>query len=109
MLQNFAWVDAKDSMENRIKGSLSKANDGQRWGSVLFKGLNVELSQALHPEEVEWWQFNSEIVSPRLLRQPETFTQLLAAFRCLLDNTSHVYAAQESGAETIENLNPEIG
>ena len=108
MLQNFDWIGAKETMENRIKGSLSKANDGLRWGSILFRSLNVEMAQELHPEEMEWWQANSEIVSPINLRQPENFTRLLAAFRTLLDNSSHIFSKQEAGPEPIENLNPEI-
>ena len=108
MLKSFDWIGAKETMENRIRGSLSKANDGLQWGSVLFRGLNVEMAQELHPEEMEWWQVNSEAVSPPDLRQPATFTKLLAAFRTLLDNNNHIFSKQEVGPQTAETLSPEI-
>ena len=108
MLKNFAWLDAMGSMENRIKGSLSGANDGLRWGSVLFRRLNVEMAQQLTSEEMEWWQGNVALLDLRGLRQPETFTKLLAAFRMLIENSSHVFAGYDDGANTINEITPEI-
>jgi len=108
MLKNFAWLDALGSMENRIRGSLAGANDGMRWGSVLFRRLNVEMAQQLTSEEMEWWQGNAALLDLRGLRQPETFTKLLAAFRLLLDNSSHLFAGLETEVFSTDTLSPEI-
>ena len=108
MLQNFAWLDAMGAMENRIKGSLSGANDGMRWGSVLFKRLNVEMAQQLNHEEMEWWQGNADLLDLRGLRQPENFTKLLAAFRLLIENSSHLFIGLETETLSVDSISPVV-
>lgn len=92
MFKSWKWMDAFSKMTNVIKSTLSGAKNGLQWGSVIFRNLLMEAGEVMHATDLEWWQANADMIDTSRLRQPEVYTQLLSAFRCLTENQSHIYA-----------------